>query len=143
MGDEGAWFHYLCKNVTLNRENGNVKIYDPVPGQKFPPLAQGDSSWIRSGYFLRWSNDHSSDSEVTLVCFESLLQLKLRFQNMQASSVGNSIARDPYSLFAIIFEQLADQMDATVWDLMDVFRPIELVRAHILLSIELITVPDP
>ncbi|GFF58026.1 hypothetical protein IFM62136_03646 [Aspergillus lentulus] len=120
-----AWFHYLCKNITVARDaHGKAWISDPRPGA--PQLKHGDWTWIRSGYFLRWAVDSKQDPEVTLICFGASISLKERLQQIPSSSISNSVVRDPYSLFAIILEELSLQMDNTVWDVLDVFRHIEL-----------------
>ncbi|KAJ5760679.1 hypothetical protein N7520_007835 [Penicillium odoratum] len=121
----GAWFHYLCKNVTVAHDfHGKAAISDPRPGAM--RLEHGDSTWIRSGYFIRWKLNLNHDPEVTLLCFGASHCLKERLQQIPTSSIPNSLALDPYSLFAIILEELSLQMDNTVWDVMDVFRDIEL-----------------
>lgn len=71
--------------------------------------------------------DSARDPEVTLICFEASISLKERLQQIPPSSISSSVVRDPYSLFAIILEELSLQMDNTVWDVMDVFRHIEFV----------------
>lgn len=90
-------------------------------------MEQSDSTWLRSGYFMRWAVDQSRDSQVTLLCFGASHYLKERLQRIPLSSIPDSVALDPYSLFAIIAEELSIQMDNTVWDLMSVFRQIESV----------------
>jgi hypothetical protein len=123
---QGAWFHYLCKNITVTRDaHGNAWISDPRPGA--PQLKHGDWTWIRCGYLLRWAVDSNHEPEVTLICFGASISLKERLQQIPSSSISNSVVRDPYSLFAIILGELSLQMDNTVWDVLDVFRHIELV----------------
>jgi hypothetical protein len=122
----GSFFHYLCKNITISRDaDGKTWIAEPIPGA--PQVEQGDSSWIRSGYFLRWAVDSNSDPEVTLICFEGSGYIKERFEHIPPSLILSSVVLDPYSLFAIILDDLSLQMDNTVWKLLEVFRPIELV----------------
>ncbi|XRM46719.1 hypothetical protein ABZX51_009748 [Aspergillus tubingensis] len=120
-----SWFHYLCKNITVTHDaHGNARISDPRPGA--PQMQHGDSTWIRSGYFMRWAVSSNRGPEVTLLCFEASKSLKERLKDISSSSIPTTVVRDPYSLFAIIFEELSLQMDNTVWDVMDVFRQIEL-----------------
>ncbi|GKZ44962.1 hypothetical protein AbraIFM66951_007307 [Aspergillus brasiliensis] len=120
-----SWFHYLCKNITVTHDaHGNARISDPRPGA--PQMQHGDSTWIRSGYFLRWAVSSNRGPEVTLLCFEASKSLQQRLQDLSPSSIPSNVVRDPYSLFAIILEELSLQMDNTVWDVMDVFRQIEL-----------------
>ncbi|BCR99689.1 uncharacterized protein AKAW2_50031S [Aspergillus luchuensis] len=120
-----SWFHYLCKNITVIHDaHGTARISDPRPGA--PQMQHGDSTWIRSGYFLRWAVGPNCGPEVTLLCFEASKSLKERLKHISPSSIPTNVVRDPYSLFAIIFEELSLQMDNTVWDVMDVFRQIEL-----------------
>ncbi|PYH64274.1 uncharacterized protein BO88DRAFT_491489 [Aspergillus vadensis CBS 113365] len=120
-----SWFHYLCKNITVIHDaHGNARISDPRPGA--PQMQHGDSTWIRSGYFLRWAVGSNCGPEVTLLCFEASKSLKERLKDISPSSIPTNVVHDPYSLFAIIFEELSLQMDNTVWDVMDVFRQIEL-----------------
>lgn len=123
---QGSWFHYLCKNITVTHDaHGKARISDPRPGA--PQMQHGDSTWIRLGYFLRWAVSWTRDPEVTLLCFGASISLKGRLQDIPPSSIPTNVVRDPYSLFAIILEELSLQMDNTVWDVMDVFRHIELV----------------
>ncbi|KAE8166910.1 hypothetical protein BDV40DRAFT_285040 [Aspergillus tamarii] len=120
-----SWFHYLCKNITVTHDaHGKARISDPRPGA--PQMQHGDSTWIRLGYFLRWAVSWTCDPEVTLLCFGASISLKGRLQDIPPSSIPTNVVRDPYSLFAIILEELSLQMDNTVWDVMDVFRRIEL-----------------
>lgn len=84
-------------------------------------MQHGDSTWIRSGYFLRWAVSSNRGPEVTLLCFEASKSLKERLKDISPSSIPTNVVRDPYSLFAIILEELSLQMDNTVWDVMDVF----------------------
>lgn len=123
---QGSWFHYLCKNVTIAEDSdGKSSISDPR--QNEPKLEHSDSTWIRSGYFLHWAEDSNSDPEVTLLCFESSPYLKERLRQIPPTSISTSVALDPYSLFVIVMEELSLQMDDTVWEVMDIFRNVELV----------------
>jgi hypothetical protein len=123
---QGALFHYLCKNITVTRDaHGKTWISDPRPGA--PRLKHGDWTWIRSGYFLRWAMDSDREPEVRLIRFGASISLKERLQQIPSSSISNSVVLDPYSLLAIILEELSLQMDSTVWDVLDDFRHNELV----------------
>ncbi|GJP90844.1 uncharacterized protein AlacWU_03743 [Aspergillus niger] len=107
-----SWFHYLCKNITVTHDaHGNAQISDPRPGA--PQMQHGDSTWIRSGYFLRWAVSSNRGPEVTLLCFEASKSLKERLKDISPSSIPTNVVRDPYSLFAIILEELSLQMDNT------------------------------
>ena len=130
----GSWFHYLCKNITIKRSaNGGTWISDPRP--RAPQLKQGDWTWIRSGYFLRWILNSSRNLEVTLVCFGASSSLERRLQQLAPLSILNSVVHDPYSLFVLILNDLSLQMDNTVWDVSEVFGDIELVNFKILVRI--------
>lgn len=121
----GAWFHYLCKNVTVTHNAHKAMISDPTPGAL--QTEHADSTWIRSGYFMKWAVESSLGPQITLLCFGASHYLKERFQRIPPSSIPHSIALDPYGLFAVITEELSIQMDNTLWDLMSVFRNIESV----------------
>ena len=124
---QGSWFHYLCKNVTLyRRANAHVWIGDPRQG--VPQLRQADATWIRAGFFLRWIAEPDRPPQVTLICFEASSSLKQRFGRLQSMAACNDALNDPYSLFAVILDELSLQLDNTVWNLSEVFRGIELVR---------------
>lgn len=116
----------MCKNVTIAEDSdGKSSISDPR--QDEPKLEHSDSTWIRSGYFLRWAEDSSRGPEVTLLCFESSPFLKERLQQISPTSISTTVALDPYSLFVIVMEELSLQIDDTVWGAVNIFRDVELV----------------
>jgi hypothetical protein len=71
--------------------------------------------------------DSDREPEVRLIRFGASISLKERLQQIPSSSISNSVVLDPYSLLAIILEELSLQMDSTVWDVLDDFRHNELV----------------
>ncbi|KAJ5984403.1 hypothetical protein N7481_006502 [Penicillium waksmanii] len=140
---DGAWFHYLCKNVNVTGSSQKPAIAEPNLKEGIPVLDQSDSSWIRSGYFLRWAVDSATNPEITLICFDSSFYLKERFQQVPPSAIPMTAIPDPYSLFVIILEELSLQMDNVVWNVMSVFRGVELVNLAPTVSTRLrLTLPE-
>ena len=131
----GSWFHYLCKNITVHREaDEQPSVYDPRTGGRQQEYA--DWTWIRSGYILRWAENTDRRPQVTFICFGASLSLEQRFRRLPSSPLCRSVTDDPYSLFAIVLDDLSLQMDNTVWGISDVFGSIELVPPKTLDSIE-------
>jgi hypothetical protein len=92
-------------------------------------MRQADWTWIRSGYFLRWTADSNSDVEVTLICFEASSSLKHRFRNLQLPASCKNALDDPWSLFVVVLNELFIQMSETVYDVSEAFGEIEMVRS--------------
>jgi len=124
-----SWFHYLCKNITLHRHHADGPSWISDPRPDVPQMRQADWTWIRSGYFLRWTADLNSNVvEVTLICFEASSSLKHRFRNLQLPASCKNAIDDPWSLFVVVLDELFLQMSETVWDVSEAFGEIETVR---------------
>ncbi|KAJ6065914.1 hypothetical protein N7444_001567 [Penicillium canescens] len=107
----GAWFHFLCKSISLKETNGSIGIFDPRC--EVPRMEHADWTWIRSGFFLRWNQQSGSTPQATLLCFEASSVLKDRLRRFSFPTLA---AGNPFSLFVIVLNDLARQMDLTVWD---------------------------
>lgn len=90
-----------------------------------------DHSWIREGYFVRWpagiTLSDLPETNIELVCFGASQPLQRRLRELETPAACDDVSQDPFSLLACVLDQLVIQMDTTVWDLLDVFRPIEKV----------------
>ncbi|KAI1424995.1 hypothetical protein F5Y12DRAFT_397682 [Xylaria sp. FL1777] len=125
------WFHFLCKNISITRTPGS----DPRiayhgesdagnrrygrPGQL--PLPQADYSWLRSGYFLRTSeNGHT-----TLACFGATPRVRELLEAfVHSDSISDAIA-EPHILLDLILNGLWREVDHQVWNMSEVFGPLE------------------
>lgn len=146
--DDGAqcsWFHYLCKNITLQHtESGHAEIVNPNIRTGAEPQSQADFSWHRAGFFLHAAPGrppHSrSDSghpdskgtgkiqqttKVTLICFGAPPALEQRFYRLALHHSWVDALADPYTLFDIVLDELYLQMDSIAWSLSEVFGGIE------------------
>ena len=124
----GAWFHFLSKDIGVAEDqNGIPLIRDRSPLQS--PLSQSDYGWSRAGFFLTWTSatDCSASSSLTLICFGAQPSLVRRFESMKLPTDWKGSSIDPYSLFAVVLNDLFLQVDGTLWSLASVFRHIELV----------------
>jgi hypothetical protein len=125
-GALGAWFHFLCKSVSVKHANDEAWISDPRPG--LSQMDHADGTWIRSGFFLQWKRSGKNPPQITLLCFEASSVLKSRLYKLPFATVNESAARDPLSLFVIILDDLSRQLNLTVWDVSSVFGEVETVR---------------
>ncbi|KAH7323493.1 hypothetical protein BKA65DRAFT_510930 [Rhexocercosporidium sp. MPI-PUGE-AT-0058] len=116
-----SWFHFLCKNITLDT-NGKLEIRNPnIISLK--QLSQADFSWLRSGFMLcSQSKPGSQEKEVTLICFGAHSWIERPFhKDLQ----WKELMHDPMALFYIIFEELYLQLDTATRKLGDVFGIME------------------
>jgi hypothetical protein len=133
-GAECSWFHYLCKNITVERDRSDprkVTIRNPVVRSDTKAQSQSDYSWLRSAYFLRVEpNRHQSRSPgaVTLLCFGAPTSLQHRFERILNHPDWEDAIRDPYILLDIVFDELYRQLDGIVLSLSEVFGGMESVR---------------
>jgi len=135
--DDGsfAWFHFLCKYITLQDGSPEVQTHigpSPVSQQvtNTPTrlhLPQADYSYIRSGFFLRRSSD--PHRRATLICFgETSATARLRqFINSGESACSSAIA-EPLVLFDLILEGLFWVVDQIVFNMNRAFGALEHVR---------------
>ena len=121
-----SWLHFLCKNINVE-ENGKYhhRIVDPRQDQR--KLSFADWSWIRAGFFLKWSNFRERAPSVTLICFGESKRLRKRLEGIKWNELGAQALKDPYSLFVIILDELFLQMDGLGWGLNSVLGEMERV----------------
>jgi hypothetical protein len=155
-GSESAWFHFLCKNITVERNPENprhVEIKNQNIRSDTKGLSQEDFSWIRAGFFLKSEPSRSSEPKmhypgiltpsgdmqmgndtVSLVCFGASEALKKRFISLVSQSISQEVLQEPYTLISIILEEVYLQMDSLSWSLSSVYGGMEsrvLTRAQI------------
>ena len=88
-------------------------------------LSQGDWTWIRTGYWLRWGNPKSDDATATLIVFSAPTQLQNRLESLSTHSGWKEVLIDPFSLFVIILDELFLQAHGIVNKVIRVLEPIE------------------
>ena len=92
-------------------------------------LSHGDWTWIRSGFYLRWSNCNDPlMSAATLIVFSANPGLRARFEQLTSNSEWTSVLIDPFSLYVIVLDELWLQAEGIVRDVSDVFGLMERVR---------------
>jgi hypothetical protein len=145
-GAECSWFHFLCKNITLERSEHDpkqVQIKNPWEMQQFrskkEDQSQADYSWIRAGFFLKSEildatspQVQSQDSMVTLICFGASQELVQRLSKLSRNPAWKEAIEDPYVLYTIILDELYLQLDGMAWRLNEVFGSMEKVSKTVL-----------
>ncbi|KAK6532504.1 hypothetical protein TWF281_006693 [Arthrobotrys megalospora] len=136
-GARSSWFHFLCKNLSIDRSGPYPRIVNQVPisslatqgeaignydGQKVVELSQADYSWMRSGFVMKSEPDGKG---VTLLCFGATPHVRRRIETWIASRSWAAVIEEPYALFDLVMDGLFSEVDATAWKMADVFRPIE------------------
>ncbi|KAF3200940.1 hypothetical protein TWF192_001845 [Orbilia oligospora] len=132
-----SWFHFLCKNLSIDRSGNYPEIRNKVPisslftqgeaignfdGQTVVELPQADYSWLRSGFVLRTEPDGEA---VTLVCFGATPYVRRRLEMWITSKSWAAVTEEPYALLDLVMDGLFSEVDTTSWKMADVFRPIE------------------
>ena len=119
-----SWFHFLCKNVTVDNRRGHTsRVADP----RGTGLSQGDWTWIRTSVFMRWSHCHDSDKAfVNLVVFSASPELRERCRRLWDTDLFGVLV-DPFSLFVICLDELWLQAQGIVKITGDVFSKMERV----------------
>ncbi|TKA61518.1 hypothetical protein B0A49_08339 [Cryomyces minteri] len=79
-GTGTSWFHFLAKNLTVQRLDNRLRIVDPYPSSHPLHRSQVSYNWIKSGYFL--SSGSAGNAGVTLVCFGASQALVQRFERL-------------------------------------------------------------
>ncbi|KAL3471446.1 hypothetical protein BJX99DRAFT_250458 [Aspergillus californicus] len=122
-----SWFHYLCKNITVQQAKSGRKFISGLRPNDALGLPQTDGTWFRSGFFLRWANpSHTGkEPEVTLICFQAPGPLRQRLIQIPIPVLCASAPLDPHCLLVVVLAELSRQMDHTAWELSDVFGGIE------------------
>ena len=126
-GHKVYWAHFLCKNINLKvDENGNPFIQDPRGTRQ----NQGDWTWLRSSYFLRWDKPFAptlSDSKVTLIVFSPTHQLRMHLQELSSRPDWRQGLMDPFSLLVIVAENIFLDTSMTISKLLKVLSFTERV----------------
>ena len=142
-GSESSWFHFLCKNISLERSEHDpkqVQIKNPWEMQQFQSKkedqSQADYSWIRAAFFLKSETTDASSPKVktqggmvTLLCFGASDALVQRLSKLLQRSSWTDLIEDPYLLYTIVLDELYLQLDGMAWRLNEVFGSMEKVRA--------------
>jgi hypothetical protein len=111
-------------------ESGETRIENTRPTAA--RLSQADGTWIKSGFFLTWGPEKSSNEIcTTLICFGAHTDLKERFEYLAYHSSWLDAVQCPFNLFVILLEQLFLTLDSKIWDLSDVFRTMEGVGGQL------------
>ncbi|KAK6348033.1 hypothetical protein TWF718_005853 [Orbilia javanica] len=136
-GARFSWFHFLCKNLSIDRSGPFPEIRNRVPissvlnegeaignydRQTVVELPQADYSWLRSGFVLRIE---PAGNGATLVCFGATPYVRRRLEAWITSKSWLAVTGEPYALFDLVVDGLFSEVDATTWKMADVFRPIE------------------
>jgi hypothetical protein len=87
-------------------------------------LPHEDHSWLRSGFFLRMEPGGRS---TTLVCFGATPYVRERLENWIESGAWDEVMREPLALLDLVMDGLFQEVDNTVWKMVDVFGPMEYV----------------
>ncbi|KAJ5762184.1 uncharacterized protein N7511_005566 [Penicillium nucicola] len=121
--DSYIWFHFLCKNVPIEEQNGVYKITNGnQQGKK--EISQGDFGWVRSAFCMV---KHNGDTPaVTLIAFGADWSLYEKFKAISKNISYEQILNEPYCLFNVVFEGLYERIDELVWNVAKVFTQEEM-----------------
>lgn len=123
-----CWAHTLCKNIQLHwNENDIPFIRDPRGGTR---QNHEDLTWLRSGYFLRWKRpfaDALADSDVTLIIFSPMPDLKMHLQELTSRPDWRQGLMDPFSLLVIVAENIFLETSVTINKVLKVLTSTEQV----------------
>lgn len=124
-----SWFHFLCKDVTVERRKGmKPRIADPRGTQ----YSHGDWLWIRSSIFLKWNDCDDRDmATATLIVFSASPELRARFERLCMNPDWTVALVDPFSLYVIVLDELWLQADGIMNKVAEVFSSMETVCTHI------------
>ncbi|KUJ09355.1 uncharacterized protein LY89DRAFT_690398 [Mollisia scopiformis] len=131
-----SWLHFLCKNIVVRDNDDSIfdalrstfDVHHPTSGQIHP-------SWIQGGFFMKWKK---TGGNITLICFGSFPKLEERLQRFIENTDNVQTALyDPYTLYAIILDELHLKMDSIVWELVSIYNRTESVSTELYLIIEL------
>ena len=121
-----SFFHFLCKNVTINGIGGQSSIADP----RGTALSQGDWTWIRTSVFMRWRDcNDKSRATVTLIIFSCSPELRDRCQRLWQTDLS-MVLMDPFSLFVICLDELWLQAQDIVRNVGGAFNNMERVSLN-------------
>lgn len=125
MQKTASWFNFLCKDVSVERLAGRKpRIADPRGKQ----YSQGDWLWIRSSFFLEWNDCKDRDrATATLLMFSASPELRARFERLYLNPDWTVALVDPFSLYAIVLDELWLQADGIMKKVADVFNGMETV----------------
>ena len=122
-----CWAHSLCKNIELRFEkDGTPFIQDPRGTRQ----NQGDWTWLRSGYFLRWKQpfaDALYESDVALVIFSPTHSLRAHLQELCPRPDWRQGVMDPFGLLVIVAENIFLETSSTINKVLRVLSYMEEV----------------
>lgn len=147
-GTEYVWFHFLCKDVEVSKDNGPRRIIDPANTLQ----DQANFTWTKSGFVLKiedpskvlstqsqpTTNNSASSitlaagaKQVTLLCFGAPASLYSHLKRLKEIMSSNDLKSDPYILLDIVLEEMYKLMDNVGWVIADIFGEIETVSEDI------------
>lgn len=96
--------------------------------------SQYDGTWVRAGFFLEWVPVSSTlGHRTTLICFGAEKTLVDRFKSLNTtSSRWKDAVADPYLLFGIVLSDLFLRVEGIIYDVSQVFRPVEKVTSLVI-----------
>jgi hypothetical protein len=121
-----AWFHFLCKNIPLARENGQYQIFDSrFHGNGARLLSNQDHSWLRSAFMLKME-----EKCVNLWCFRTPGTLEQRLDSITDSVIWEKAFEDPYTLLVLVLDELISEIHQSIQNLSTVFGAMEYVYSR-------------
>lgn len=126
---EYAWFHFLCRNVEVDKK-GEIRDLGYLHDAHKEGRWQDDPRrlWIMCDFFLHVkpaSTDHAAPKTVTLLCFGPPDNVFDRFEGLLGRESWRDITQEPYLLFDLLFNDLHEVYDKAVWKLSKAVNPAE------------------
>ncbi|KAJ6258196.1 hypothetical protein Dda_7115 [Drechslerella dactyloides] len=141
-GSSCTWFHFLCKNLDVDRSGPLPRIENRVKlspailqsyrhsnrlrkaSLEMVDLPQADFSWLRSGFFLK-TESADRGKGTTLACFGATPYVRKRLEMWIENRRWDTITEEPLSFLDLVMEGLFQEVDNTIWKMADVFGPME------------------
>lgn len=119
-----AWFHFLCKDVPLVPTSHTVNAIAPGTNATQKEFSHANYDFSTAGFFLR---KHATRDDVTLVCFGASPQTVEALTSFINSNSHPVASAEPYAFFDVVIHSLFKNVDQNVWNVADVFTPLETV----------------
>lgn len=119
-----AWFHFLCKDAPLVTTSHNHKAIAPGTNATQKAFSHANYDFLKAGFFLR---KHAIGNGVTLACFTASTQTQKALTDFIHSDSHDVALTEPYAFFDVVIHSLFKDVDQNVWNIADVFTPMEIV----------------
>ncbi|MCJ1470845.1 hypothetical protein MMC07_009492 [Pseudocyphellaria aurata] len=120
---QGLFAEDACEIDVLDWPPGASPYIEDLRGTN---LSQGDWTWIRSAFYLRWKTcDNFQKAAVTLIVFSASPELRERLGRLHVNPDWEVTLVDPYSLYVIVLDEIWLQAESITNGVRQVFGFME------------------